>query len=114
MSRRIPPGLLSLWSLAALSCFALPHQADGHSASDAYLTLTADAVQAPGQSTLHGQWDVALRDLDFVLKLDDDGDGRLTWGKCTAIKRRSSNMLIGILPSTEDPATPAGSSRGGN
>ncbi len=31
-----------------------------------------------GQRVIHGQWDVALRDLDFVLKLDD-GDGRLTW-----------------------------------
>jgi hypothetical protein len=49
-----------------------------HSASDAYLTLSVDDVD---QATLHGQWDIALRDLDFVLKLDDDGDGELTWGE---------------------------------
>jgi len=52
--------------------------AQAHSASDAYLTLSVDDLD---QSTLHGQWDIALRDLDFVLKLDDDGDGELTWGE---------------------------------
>lgn len=55
-----------------------------HSASDAYLTLT---LQKPGQSThsartvVQGQWDIALRDLDFVLGLDDNGDGRIVWGE---------------------------------
>jgi hypothetical protein len=52
-----------------------------HSASDAYLNLTVDKDSPAGKLTLHGQWDIALRDLDFVLKLDDDGDGRLTWGE---------------------------------
>jgi len=47
-----------------------------HSASDAYLTLSMDTP-----STLHGQWDIALRDLDFLLKLDDDGDGKVSWGE---------------------------------
>jgi len=50
--------------------------AAAHSASDAYLTLSVDEAD---ETTLHGQWDIALRDLDFVLKLDDDGDGKLTW-----------------------------------
>jgi hypothetical protein len=55
-----------------------------HSASDAYLTLT---FQKPGPSmqsaktVVHGQWDIALRDLDFVLGLDDNGDGRIVWGE---------------------------------
>jgi hypothetical protein len=52
--------------------------AHSHSASDAYLTLTADA-QNPG--LLHGQWDIALRDLDFLLALDDNGDGKVSWGE---------------------------------
>jgi hypothetical protein len=30
---------------------------------------------------VHGQWDVALRDLDFVLGLDDDDDGNITWAE---------------------------------
>jgi hypothetical protein len=64
-----------------LLCLALAEAADGHSASDAYLTLTAEASPEATQNTIHGEWDIALRDLDFVLKLDDDGDGRLTWGE---------------------------------
>jgi hypothetical protein len=52
--------------------------AQAHSASDAYLTLSVDDTD---KRTLHGQWDIALRDLDFVLQLDDDGDGELTWGE---------------------------------
>jgi hypothetical protein len=59
----------------AMICLAIPGTAGAHSASDAYLTLTA------GGTTLHGQWDIAIRDLDFVLKLDEDGDGRVTWGE---------------------------------
>ena len=58
--------------------------AAAHSASDAYLTLieqpdtkTAGATQ----SVFQAQWDIALRDLDFVLKLDDNGDGDIVWGE---------------------------------
>jgi len=50
-----------------------------HSASDAYMNLTVHSHGA--ESVVQGQWDIALRDLDFVLRLDDDGDGRLTWGE---------------------------------
>jgi len=52
--------------------------AHAHSASDAYLTLSVDGTD---EFTLHGQWDIALRDLDFAVSLDDDGDGVLTWGE---------------------------------
>ena len=30
---------------------------------------------------IDGRWDIALRDLDFALRLDDDGDGAITWGE---------------------------------
>jgi hypothetical protein len=56
--------------------------AQAHSASDAYLTLTLQTPESRGGGeTLHGQWDIALRDLDFVLALDDDGDGKIRWGE---------------------------------
>jgi hypothetical protein len=55
--------------------------AQAHSASDAYLTLTVENGGRSGRIVVHGQWDIALRDLDFVLKLDDNGDGRLSWGE---------------------------------
>ena len=64
-------GLLG-WSLL------VAQGAIAHSASDAYLTLDAQG-QTP--TTIRVQWDIALRDLDFVLKLDDDGDGNITWAE---------------------------------
>ena len=64
---------------------AFPFAAGAHSASDAYLTLTHDAG-AP----VRIQFDVALRDLDFVLHLDDDGDGRITWGE---LKRHQAEIV---------------------
>lgn len=62
-------------ALVALALLAGSDVAGAHSASDAYLTLDTARIGA----TMHGQWDIALRDLDFVLHLDDDGDGHLTW-----------------------------------
>jgi hypothetical protein len=75
-SERRAPVLPSFASI----CLAISGSAHAHSASDAYLTVTAERA-ASGAVRIHGQWDIALRDLDFVLKLDDDGDGRLTWGE---------------------------------
>jgi hypothetical protein len=66
------PALLLVLGLAAFS------PAHSHSASDAYLTLSADPQNA---GVLHGQWDIALRDLDFLLALDDNGDGKVSWGE---------------------------------
>jgi hypothetical protein len=61
---------------ALLCCAALPAQA--HKPSDSYLSLN---VQGENVS---GQWDIALRDLDFAIGLDQDGDGKLTWDEIRA------------------------------
>ncbi len=61
----------ALW-LAGL-CLLLPAQA--HKPSDSYLLLKVDSA------AVGGQWDIALRDLDFALGLDADGDGQITWGE---------------------------------
>ncbi len=60
----------ALW-LAA--CAALAHKP-----SDSYLAVTV----AGGEVT--ARWDIALRDLDFAIGLDADGDGRITWGEVRA------------------------------
>jgi hypothetical protein len=71
------------WILLAF--FFATNTIQAHSASDAYLTLTAgagheDTGHEDNRVVLQGQWDIALRDLDFALRLDDAGNGRLTWG----------------------------------
>ena len=68
---------------AALSC-AIAH---AHSASDAYLTL--DVTPRGNGTVIEARWDVALRDLHFVLALDDDGDGAVTWGE---VKRHHADI----------------------
>ena len=54
-------------------------RAHAHKPSDSYLTI--DANRRDGFS---GRWDIALRDLDFALGLDADGDGAITWGEVRA------------------------------
>jgi hypothetical protein len=56
----------------ALLCGALP-PAQAHKPSDSYLSLNVQGDKVAGQ------WDIALRDLDFAIGLDQDGDGKLTW-----------------------------------
>jgi hypothetical protein len=52
--------------------------AHAHKPSDSYLTLFADG------KTLRGQWDIALRDLEYAVGLDANGDGAITWGEVKA------------------------------
>lgn len=46
-----------------------------HKASDSYLVVNAKGA------AISAQWDIALRDLDFALGLDSDGNGEITWGE---------------------------------
>ena len=69
------PRLARLLAAAPLA-LALAAPAVAHQASDAYLRA---GVESDGRLAL--QVEVALRDLDVVLELDADADGRLTWGE---------------------------------
>lgn len=57
--------LMALYASAALA----------HKPSDSYLTISLNHTQ------LNGRWDIAVRDLDYALGLDADGDGAVTWGE---------------------------------
>lgn len=59
--------------LVLLACVSFAAWA--HKPSDSYLTLRGD-----GEGVAI-RWDIALRDLDYVLQLDRDGNGELTWGE---------------------------------
>ena len=49
--------------------------AHAHKASDSYLNL-----REAGRDW-QGQWDIALRDLDYAIGLDSNADGSITWGE---------------------------------
>jgi len=61
--------LLILW------LFACCRSGFAHKASDSYLILKVSSDR------IEGQWDVALRDLDYALGLDVNGDSKITWGE---------------------------------
>jgi hypothetical protein len=46
-----------------------------HKPSDSYLNLEVKEGQ------VSGRWDIALRDLDYAMGLDGNGDGAITWGE---------------------------------
>jgi hypothetical protein len=70
---------------------ALAWPAVAHKASDSYLVL-----QVQGQAVT-GQWDVALRDIDFAIGLDANGDGDITWGEVQARQRELDAWALGRL-----------------
>nr|MBA3614218.1 HupE/UreJ family protein [Nitrospirales bacterium] len=46
-----------------------------HKPSDSYLRVTVH------EHSIEGQWDMALRDLDYAIGLDGNADGEITWGE---------------------------------
>lgn len=68
---------------ALFLCAALAASAAwAHKPSDSYLRL-----QASGES-VHGRWDLALRDAHAAIDLDSNRDGQLTWAEVKAQRSR--------------------------
>ncbi|MDA8020546.1 MAG: HupE/UreJ family protein [Thermoanaerobaculia bacterium] len=65
---------IALWLLVCLE----PAASFAHSLSDSYLSVAwqGDAIE--------GRWDIALRDLEFAVGLDADGDLAITWAELRA------------------------------
>ena len=66
-----------------------------HKPSDSYLTMSVPKNGAD----VTVRWDIALRDLDYVLQLDRDNDGALTWGEVRArgddiTKYATANLVL--------------------
>jgi hypothetical protein len=66
--------------LAAVLAFtmAIIGPVSAHKSSDSYLNLRLNGNE------IVGQWDAALRDLDYALGLDSDNDGIITWRELRA------------------------------
>ena len=60
-----------------------------HKASDSYLALTVRG------NAIEGQWDVALRDLDYAIGLDGSDDGAITLGE---LNGRREQVAAYVLP----------------
>ena len=84
---RLRTFLLLLLLLCA--CAAMPAMA--HKASDSYLVLQVNGREVAGQ------WDVALRDIDFAIGLDANGDGDITWGEVQARNADIAAWALGRL-----------------
>jgi hypothetical protein len=69
-----------------LAALLLATAAWAHKPSDSYLTLRAQE----GKGDVTARWDIALRDLDYVLQLDRDSNGELTWGE---VRQRDADIL---------------------
>ena len=92
------------WYLAALLLgLALNSPpASAHKESDAYLTLHTDRADL---HALDGQWDIALRDLDFALGIDSNHDGQITWGEVQAHRRAIEDYALARLAVKGDGLT---------
>jgi hypothetical protein len=82
---------------ALLIGIALP--ASAHKPSDSYLTLAVDGA------TVSGQWDIALRDLEFAIGVDGDGDGQLTWDEIRARHKDIAAYALARLSIAGCPVT---------
>ncbi len=77
--KTVPPVLLqALRGFAMLLILLASPAALAHKPSDSYLSLQVT------ETAIQGQWDIALRDLDYALGLDDNQDGAITWGELRA------------------------------
>ncbi|MEY4268003.1 MAG: hypothetical protein RIS90_2538 [Pseudomonadota bacterium] len=65
-----------LWRVVALAGLALAAgSAWAHKSSDSYLAVRVNGDQ------VSLQWDIALRDIQFAIGLDANGDDQITWGE---------------------------------
>ena len=81
-------------TLACLLLLAAAVPALAHSLSTSYLTLATD------NRTLHVQWEIALRDLDYAVGLDPAG--RITWGDVRTHARLIESYALPRLTLTAD------------
>lgn len=86
-----------LIALALLLGAAVP--ASAHKPSDSYLTLAVDG------KTVRGQWDIALRDLEFAIGVDGNGDGQLTWDEIRAQHQAIAAYALARLTIAGCPVT---------
>lgn len=74
---------------ALLLAFAA--DAEAHRPSDAFLTLVVEGAQ------VHGQWEIALRDVALLADVDPNRDRAVTWGELRLAEPELSQALVASL-----------------
>ena len=85
--------------IRAVGCLVLAlcaGSALAHKPSDSYLSIAVDGDK------VRGQWDIALRDLDFAIGLDSNGDGDITWGEVRSRHAQISAYALARLTAALD------------
>jgi HupE / UreJ protein len=89
-----------LWlGIVTALALLLPWPASAHKPSDSYLSLAVDA------RTVTGRWDIALRDLEYAIGLDRDGDGAITWAELKARHADIAAYALARLELASDGST---------
>jgi hypothetical protein len=83
-------------SLVSLLLALAAATAQAHKPSDSYLALSVEGA------AVRGQWDIALRDLEFAIGLDADGNGAITWGELKAKRREVEAYALSRLSVLSD------------
>ena len=79
--------------------FLFAAAAQAHKPSDSYLALSVEGA------VVRGQWDIALRDLEFAIGLDSDSDGAITWGELRAKRSEIEGYAFSRLKINSDGKT---------
>ena len=77
--------------VSSLMLVMVPGVTTAHKPSDSYIRLKVDNV------TVQGQWDIALRDLDYAIGIDGNEDGQITWGELRAHHRPIATYALSRL-----------------
>ncbi len=70
-----------------------------HKLSDSYLSVRLDGAE------ITGQWDIALRDLEYTVGLDTDGDGTVTWKELRERQGAVAEYALARLQISADDGT---------
>jgi len=85
--------------LLVLAALLFSASALAHKPSDSYLALRVEGA------AVRGQWDIALRDLEFAIGLDSDGDGAITWGELRSRRAEIESYAFSRLKISSDGKT---------
>jgi HupE / UreJ protein len=79
---------LTIIAVLAMGLMPFSSPADAHSQSYGYLAIT------PGDNSVSGSLDIAVRDIDVLFDLDGDGDGQIIWREFAAREPEVTSALL--------------------